>query len=70
MIRQARKRYFAAPFCRGAGQESWSAGLQPAFSGIFGGKPSATRRSDSSALLSDFFVPHPFCRAILPRANC
>jgi formyltetrahydrofolate synthetase len=32
--------------------------LQPDFGGIFGIKPSATRRSDSSALPSDFFVLH------------
>jgi hypothetical protein len=42
-----------------AGQNSWSAGLQPAFSAIFGAKPSATRRSDLSALPSNFFALRP-----------
>jgi hypothetical protein len=42
-----------------AGQKSWSAGLQPAFGGIFGDKPSATRRSDFSTLAFNFFVLHP-----------
>jgi hypothetical protein len=32
----------------GAGQESWSAGLQPAYSGIFSGKPGATWCSEAS----------------------
>jgi hypothetical protein len=43
----------------GAGQKSWSAGLQPAFNGIFGEKPSAIRRSDFSTFASNFFVLHP-----------
>jgi hypothetical protein len=33
--------------------------LQPAFSGICGAKPSATRRSNPSALPFNFFVLHP-----------
>jgi hypothetical protein len=41
-----------------AGQESWSAGLQPAFSGTFWEKPGATRRSIFCALPSNFFVLH------------
>jgi hypothetical protein len=48
---------------KGAGQESWSAGLQPAFIGIFWGKPSVTRRSVSSTLPSNASVLRPIVKA-------
>jgi hypothetical protein len=41
-------------------KKHWSAGLQPAFSGAIGEKPSATRRSDFSTLASNFYVLHPW----------
>jgi histidinol-phosphate aminotransferase len=58
----------ACPPTPRAGQESWSAGLQPALSGVSWEKPSATRRSESPASPSNFSVllpPNPRARAVV-----